>query len=174
MRSLVIGSAILCLSSLAITACHAPSPTSIHSAAHLTPTHPPLPTPASGPLTQGEAVMLIEEALAARGVATDTLKITIAGEPRWVTIRYVSAYPSEGRAFQPQMVLAALDAATVLARVHPPINGGMRLAAIPRRSRNVGLEGIIIDAPSLAAWARGAMSDQELVSGWTGGAMTKE
>ncbi|MGC9334712.1 MAG: hypothetical protein ACP5JJ_11220, partial [Anaerolineae bacterium] len=55
-----------------------------------TPTRTAMPTP--GPLNNAEAVVLMEEEMTARGVASDTVKIVIAGEPQVASIRYVSDY----------------------------------------------------------------------------------
>ncbi len=92
-----------------------------------------------GPLTDAEAIALVKEEAATRGVALHTLRITIAGEPRLASIRYTSSYAVDSRVFQPQTVLITLAAARVVARVHPPINGGMHLAVMPAGESNVGL-----------------------------------
>jgi hypothetical protein len=102
------------------------------------------------------------------------LRITIGGEPRSVSIRYSSSYAVDSSVFQSQTVLVALAAARAIARVQPPINGGMRLAVMPGGESEVGLRVIIIDWSSLEAWANGSISDQEFVSQWTVGAITRE
>ena len=156
-------------------ACQSP-PTTPTSAplptATLTPAHTRTPTPV--PLTDAEAIALVEEEVAARGVALHTLRITIAGEPRWASIRYSSSYAVDDRAFQPQTVLVALAVARVMARVQPPINGGIRLAVVPGGESEVGLRVIIIDGASLEVWANDSISDQEFVGEWTGGTITRE
>ena len=177
MRPLAAVGVVLCILGWLGTACQAPpiTPTSTPpTTITLTPVHTWTPTPAPGPLTDTQAVALVKEELAARGVATHTLRVTIAGEPRWASIRYSSLYAVDGRAFHPQTVLVALAAARAMARVHPPINGGMRLAVMPGGESNMGLKVIIIDGTCLKAWAKGSISDQEFVSGWTVGTITKE
>lgn len=154
-------------SSMARTAVHPPTstPTSLGIRT---------PTPISGPLTHLQATVLIREKALARGVSSDGLSVRIAGEPRWVSIRYSSSYAVGGRAFRPQMMLIALAAARTVARVQPPADGGMRLAVMPGGEGNVGLALILIKGSTLEAWANDAMSDQEFISQWTEGIVTKE
>ncbi len=191
MRSLGVIGIALCLLGWLGMACQAP-PTTPPSTPLPTPTHTrtptstPLPTatqtpvptrmltPTPGPLTDAEAIALVKEEVAARGVALNTLRITIGGQPRWASIRYSSSYAVDGSVFQSQTVLVALAVARVMIRVHPPINGGIRLAAIPGGESEVGLRVTIIDASSLQAWAKGSISDQEFVGQWTVGAVTRE
>jgi len=109
---------------------------------------------------------LVEEEAVARGVDLQILRITIAGEPRSVSIRYSSSYAVRGPAFQAQTVLVALAAARVLVRVQPPIDGGIHLAVIPGGESEVGLRVTVIDGSSLEAWANGSISDQEFVGQW--------
>lgn len=150
--------------------------------ATLTPSHqvlpldhsPAAPTPTSGPLTDAEAIALVEEEAAARGVDLQTLRITISGEPRSVSIRYSSSYAVRGRVFQAQTVLVALAAVRVLIRVQPPINGGIRLAVMPSEDSEVGLRVTVIDGSSLEAWAVGSISDQEFVGSWMVWTVTRE
>jgi hypothetical protein len=146
-----------------------PSPTVSPS-----PTCTRTPTPTPGVLTDAEAIVLTKEALAARGVAIHTLRITIGGEPRWASVRYTSSYDVDGRAFQAQTVLVNLAVARVMTRVDPPIDGGVRLAVIPGGEGEVGLRVTHIEGQSLRAWANGSLSDQEFVSEWTVGAATRE
>ena len=177
MRPLVALGAILCLLGWLSTACQATpiTPTrTLPPTITLPPVHTWTPTPAPGPLTDAQAIALIKEELTARAVASHTLKIRIAGEPRWVFIRYSSSYAVESRAFQAQTVVVTLAAARAMARVHPLINGGMRLAAMPGGESDVGLKVIIIDGPSLEAWANDSISDREFVSEWTVGTITEE
>ena len=177
MRPLAALGAVLCLLGWLSTACQAPpiTPTSIPPPTiPRSPLHTWTPTPAPGPLTDAQAIALLEQELTARGVAPHTLRITMGGEPRWASIRYSSAYAVDSRAFQPQTVLVALAAARAIARIHPPINGGMRLAALPGGESEVALRVIIIDWSSLKAWANGSISDQEFISAWTVGTTTKE
>jgi len=129
-----------------------------------TPSHTQEPTPTPGPLTDAEAIALIEEEAAARGVDLQTIRITISGDPRSASIRYSSSYAVDSRAFQPQTVLVALAAARVLVRIQPPVNGGIRLAVIPGGESDVGLRVTAIDGSSLEAWANGSITDQEFVS----------
>jgi hypothetical protein len=144
--------------------CQGPSPTA-------TPVHTPTPTP--GPLTDAEAIALVKDEATARGVAPDTLRITIRGEPRSASIRYSSTYDVDGSVFQAQTILVTLAAARAMARVQPPLNGGMRLAVMPVGESEVGLRVIAIDWASLEAWANGSISDQEFVSQWTEGIVTR-
>lgn len=139
-----------------------------------TPFHTQVPTPTTSSLTDAEAIALVEEEVAARGVDLQTLRITIAGDPRSVSIRYSSSYDVGDPAFQAQTVLVALAAARVVARVHPPISGGIRLAVIPGGESEVGLRVTIIDGSSLEAWAVGSISDQEFVDQWMVGTVTRE
>ena len=177
MRSLAAVGAVLCLLGWLGVACQ--SPPTVSTSAPLpttTPTPAPTwtPTPGPGPLTDAEAIALIKEEATARGVAPDTLRITIRGEPRSASIRYSSPYDVDGSVFQAQTTLVALAAARAMARVQPPINGGMRLAVMPGGESEVGLRVIIIDWSSLAAWANGSISDQDFVSQWTVGTVTRE
>lgn len=138
------------------------------------PSHTQAPTPTPGPLTDAEAIALMEEEAAARGVDISTLRIKIEADPRWANIRYSSSYTVDSRAFQPQTVLVALTAARVLVRVQPPIDGGIRLAVIPGGESEVGLRVTVIDGSSLEAWANGFISDQEFVDQWIVGTVTRE
>jgi len=72
------------------------------------------------------------------------------------------------------MMFVVLTAAEAMARVQPPIKGGMRLAVVPGGEGEVGLRVTFIDWPSLEAWANGSISDQEFMSQWTKGAVTRE
>lgn len=177
MKSLAAVGVALCLLGWLGVACQFPPTTPTDGplpTATLTPAHTWTPTPTPGSLTDAEAIALAGEEVAARGVALHTLRITITGEPRWASIRYSSSYAVDGRAFQPQTVLVALAVARVMARVHPPINGGIRLAVVPGGESEVGLRVTIIDGSSLEAWASGSISDQEFVGGWTVGSVTRE
>jgi hypothetical protein len=187
--------AVLCLLGLLVTACQSrpttqmntPLPTAtLPPTRTWTPTSEPLPTitptpfhtqvptaPLS-PLTDAEAIALLEEEAAARGVDLQTLRITIAGEPRSVSIRYSSSYDARGSAFQAQTVLVALATARVLVRVQPPIDGGIRLAVIPGGESEVGLRVTVIDGSSLVAWANGSISDQDFVGQWMVWTVTRE
>ena len=138
------------------------------------PSHTEAPTPTPGTLTDAEAIALVEEEAAARGVTLSTLRITIGREPRWASIRYASSYTMDSRAFRPQTVLVALAVARVLVRVQPPIDGGIRLAVIPGGESEVGLRVTVIEGSSLEAWANGSISDQEFVDQWMVGNVTRE
>jgi hypothetical protein len=135
---------------------------------------PPTLTLTPGPLTDAEAIGLIKEEMAARGVALRTLRVRVAGEPRWTSIRYSSAYDVDSSVFKAQTVLVALSVARVIVRVRPPMNGGVRLAVIPGGESNTGLRVTIIDGSSLEAWANGAISDEQFVGEWTFGIVTRE
>ena len=177
MRPLAAVAAVLCFLGWLGIGCQAPSspPTSAPPPTTIPPPAPTrTPTPRPGLLTHGEAIALIQEEATARGVAPDTLRITIRGEPRSASIRYSSPYDVDGSVFQAQTTLVALAAARAMARVQPPINGGIRLAVIPDGEGEVGLRVIIIDWSSLEAWANGSISDQEFVGQWSEGTITRE
>jgi hypothetical protein len=177
MRPLAAVGVVLCLLGWLGVACQAPSPTLTSApppTTTLIPAHTQSPTSTPGPLTDTEAIALVKEEVAARGVAPHALRITIGGEPRSASIRYSSSYAVDSNVFQSQTVLIALAAAQAIARVQPPINGGMRLAVMPGGESEVGLRVIVIDWSSLEAWANGSISDQEFVSQWTVGAITRE
>ena len=172
----VIGVA-LCLLGWLSVACQ--SPLTTHTGvplptATLTPLYGQTPIAAPGSLTDAEAIALIGEELAAREVAPHTAKVTVAGKPRRVSIRYSSSYAVDDRAFRPQTVLVALAAARVVARVHPAVDGGMHLAVVPAGESDVGLRVTVIDRSSLQAWADGSITDQEFVGHWTVWSATRE
>jgi hypothetical protein len=135
-------------------------------------TREPLPTP--GPLTETEALALIEEEVTARGVASDTLRIALTGEPRVASIRYASAYSLDSRVFQAQTALITLALARAVARIEPPVGGGLRLAVMPAGDSEVGLRVTVIEYSSLEAWRDGFISDEEFVGQWSIAAVTKE
>jgi hypothetical protein len=139
-----------------------------------TPIHTLEPTPTLGPLTDEEAIAQMEDELAARGVDLQTVRITIAGEPRSVSIHYSSTFDVKGRAFQAQTVLVALAAARVFIRVQPPMDGGIRLAVIPSGESEVGIRVTMIEGSSLEAWAKGSISDQDFVGSWMVWTVTRE
>ena len=175
MKHIAAVGVVFCLLGWLGTACQAssPIPTSpLLSTITPSPAHTRTPTP--GSLTDAEAIALIKEEATARGVAPDTLRITIRGEPRSASIRYSSPYTVDSSVFRVQVTLIALAAARVMVRVQPPIDGGMRLAVMPGEESEVGLRVIIIDGSSLEAWANGFISDQEFVSQWTEGTITRE
>jgi hypothetical protein len=175
---LIAGDGIaLCLFAWLCVACQAPlaiSPSAPPPTATLTPVETRMPTPAPGPLTEAEAIALVKEEMAARGVALHTVRITIGGEPRWASVRYSSSYAVEGRVFQVQTVLVALAVARVMTHVNPPIDGGIRLAVIPGGESYVGLRVTVVDGSTLEAWANGSISDQEFVDAWSVGTVTRE
>lgn len=179
MRPIAAGGVLLCLLTWQCVACRSLLTTST-SIPHPTATatspsvETRMPTPGPGALTEAEAIALVKEEMAARGVALHTVRTTIAGDPRWASIRYSSSYAVEGRVFQAQTVLVALAVARVMARIHPPIDGGMRLAVIPGGESDVGLRVTVVDGASLEAWADGSLSDQEFVDAWTVGTVTTE
>ena len=177
MKHIAAVGVVFCLLGWLGMGCQAPSPPPT-SAPPPTTTLPSastrMPTPTPGPLTDAEAIALIKEEAAARGVAPHTLRITIGEEPRSASIRYSSSYAVDGSVFQAQTTLVALAAARAMARVQPPITGGMRLAVIPVGESEVGLRVIVIDWSSLEAWASGSISDKEFVGQWTVGAVTRE
>jgi hypothetical protein len=134
----------------------------------------PTPTSAAGSLTDAEAIALVKEEIGTCGVAPNTVRIAMAEEPRRVSIRYASSYDVDSRVFQAQTVLVALAAARVMARVDPPISGGMRVAVLPVGESNIGLRVTVVHGPSLEAWANGSISDQEFVRRWSVGIVTRE
>jgi len=130
--------------------------------------------PAPLSLADAKSMALIEEELAAHRVALDTARIAIGAEPRRVSIRYSSVYSVDHPAFEPQRVLVALALSRVLAGAQPPLDGGMRLSAIPAGDSEIGLKVTVIGASSLEAWAKNALSDREFVGGWDVWSMTRE
>jgi hypothetical protein len=125
-------------------------------------------------LTEAETIALIQQEISARGVDPHTVRIKIAGEPRTAVVRYSSSYAIDGRAFQPQRILIALAVARVLARVDPPVSGGLRLSVIPSGTSEVGLVVTVIDGSSLAAWADDSLTDREFGDTWTVWTVTRE
>jgi hypothetical protein len=177
MRPITVGGIVLCLLAWLCVACQFHSPTlssTPPSTVALVPADTRMPTPGPGALTEAEATALVKEEMAARGVALHTVRVTIGGEPRWASIRYSSSYAVEGRVFQAQTVLVALAVARVMTQVHPPIDGGIRLAVIPGGESDVGLRVTVVDGSTLEAWANGSISDQEFVAAWTVGTVTTE
>ncbi len=177
MRHITAVGVVFCILCWLGTACQAPSlpPTNVPlpTVTPSVPTRTPMPTP--GPLTDAEAIALVQEEATARGVAPHTLRIIIESKSRSASIRYSSAYAVDSAVFQAQTVLVALATARAMVRVRPPISGGIRLAVVPGgESEEVGLKVIVIGWPILEAWANGSISDQEFVSQWTEGAITKE
>jgi len=174
MRSPVIGM-VICLLGWLSMACRAsevtvmPTPTAMAGSVVL---HIRTPTP--GPLTEAQAIALVGEELAARGVAAHKARIVIGENPRRVLVRYSSSLGVDSRAFQPQTVLIALAVARAMVRVYPPIDGGIRLAIMPTGASNVGLKVVIIEQPHLQAWSEGLISDPEFVSRWRMFDITKE
>ena len=177
MRPIAGDGIALCLLAWLSVACQSPlaiSPSAPPPIATLTPVETRMRSPVPGALTEAEAIALAKEEMAARGVTLHTVRITIGGEPRWASVRYASSYAVEGRVFQAQTVLVALAVARVMAQVHPPIDGGIRLAVIPGGESEVGLRVTAVDGPTLETWADGSISDQEFVDAWTVGAVTTE
>lgn len=145
------------------TSSPAPSPTATPVP---TPTLVATPTPAPPPLTEEEAKELLKEEVARRGVDLDTLRISIKGEPRCLSIRYASPHKVDGDVFRAQSTLISLAAAQLALRIQPPIDGGIRVSVIPEEDGEVGLRVIIIDNFSLQPWARGEISDREFTNEW--------
>ena len=175
MKPLAAIGVVICLLGWLGMACQAPSPTPTSAPPPTTtPSPAPTRTPTPGPLTDAEAIALVKEELTARGVALHTVRITIGGESRSASIRYSSSYRVDSSVFQAQTVLVALAVARSIVRVQPPIVGGIRLAVIPGGESEVGLRVIVIDWASLEAWADGSISDQEFVSQWSEGTVTRE
>ena len=173
MRSRAAIGVVLCLVCWLVAACEWSQtiPTGDSPQATL---HPPVRIQTPGPLTDAEAIALAGEELVSRGVAPHTARITIGGEPRRASIRYSSSYSVDGQAFQAQTVLVALAMSRVMARVQPPLDGGARVAVLPDGEGEVGLRVTVIDGSSLEAWANGSISDQDFVSDWTVGTVTRE
>jgi len=123
MRPLAAVAAVLCFLGWLGMACQAPSPPPTSALPPtITPASAPTrtPTPTPGPLTDTEAIALVKEEVAARGVAPHTLRVAIGGEPQSASIRYSSPYDVDGSVFQVQTTLVALAAAKAMARVQPP------------------------------------------------------
>jgi hypothetical protein len=134
----------------------------------------PKPTPALPPLTEDEAKELLRESAAHRNVDLDTLRISIRGDPRWLSIRYSSPHKLDGSVFKAQMTLVVLEAAQMALRIQPPIDGGIRVSIIPEGDTEVGLRVVIIDDFSLEPWARGEISDREFIDEWVIGTVPRE
>jgi hypothetical protein len=125
-------------------------------------------------LGDDEAIALIEQEIAARGVDPGTVRVSIGRDPRRVSVRYATAYDLAGRAFEPQRVLIALAVARVAARLRPAIGDGVYLAVLPLGESSVGLRVTTISGADLIAWTEGSLSDQEFVSTWTTGTVTRD
>jgi hypothetical protein len=132
------------------------------------------PVPELGSLTDAEAIAWIQEEVAARGVNSHTVRIRVGGEPRLASVRYSSSHTIGGRAFQPQRMLIALAVARVVARVRPPVSGGVRLSVIPAGGGEVGLVVTVIDGASLEAWASDSITEREFVDEWMVWTVTRE
>lgn len=175
MRVFVATGVILCFLGWLLMACQAPLPPPTSTPLPtIAPTPAPTQTPTPGPLTDAEAIELIKKETAARGVAPQTLKITIGQESRSASIRYSSSYAVDSKIFRIQTTIVGLNVARALARVQPPLKGGIRLSIIPAGEDLVGLRVIVIDWPLLEAWANGVISDQEFVNQWTVGNVTRK
>jgi hypothetical protein len=107
-------------------------------------------------------------------VVSDTVRIRILADPRAASIRYSSAYSVDSSVFYAESVLIALAVARTASAVDPPLMDGIRLAVIPGGEGDIGLRVTVINGSSLAAWAEGAISDQEFIDAWTVAAATKE
>ena len=156
------------------TLTRSPTSTPPPVAASPTPSREGAPTPTPLPLTDAEAISLVHEEVAARGVVSSTIRATIEGDPRWASIRYSSSYDTDGSVFRAQNVLVAIAIARVMARVQPPIDGGIRVAVMPGEESEIGLRVLLIDGSGLQAWSSGYISDQEFVRQWTVGIVTKD
>lgn len=150
-----------------------------------TATPPPEPTPTTvppatvdtrgeEPLTDGEAIEWAEHAIVARGVAPETVRVTIGGEPRQATIRYASQHGSAEEAFGIETLLVGLEVSRVLARVEPMLTGGLSLGVMPTGEGETGLYMTDINGSTLRAWADGAMPEHAFVSSWEQWAVTSE
>jgi hypothetical protein len=121
-----------------------------------------------------EAIALIKQEIAARGVDPDTVRVSIGRAPGRVSIRYATTYDIDGRAFEPQRVLIALAVARVAAQLEPAVDKGIHLAALPLGEDSVGLRVTTISGSDLRAWAEGSLSDPEFVATWTTGTVTRD
>jgi hypothetical protein len=146
-----------------------PSPTPT-----LAPTPRPSPRPTLGPLTDAEAVELLEEELVARGVDADTLRIVIKGQPRALSVRYTSAYRLDSNVYRAQTVLIALTVSETALRLQPPVDGGISIGIMPEENGEIGLVAISIGGSSLRAWAEGTLTDVEFVGEWSMGIVPRE
>lgn len=144
------------------------------AAAALTPAPARAPTPPRGPLTDADARVLIRDEIVARGVASDTVRITTRDESRRLSIRYSSTLRVDDRVFEPQTVLIALAVARITARVDPPMSGGIHLGVIPGGDGEVGMRVTIIEGAVLQAWSNNSIGDREFVSQWIVGSVTRE
>ena len=142
-----------------------------------TPMEVPATTSAGGEqraLTDGEAIEVATKGIVARGVAPETVRMVIGGEPRQATVRYASQHRSTEEAFEIQRVLVTLEVSRVMARVEPALTGGLSLGAMPAGEGEIGLYMTVIKGSPLRAWAGGAMTEPEFVSSWEHWAVTSE
>lgn len=178
---------LFCLLCGLVPACGTPAPTTtpepsptVVATPTLAPTPTPLPSPSPaptatlGPLTDAEATTLLEQELASRGVATDTVRIAIRGEPRRLAVRYTSTLDFGSNPFHAQSTLIGLAVSRLLLRLQPSVEGGLDLSILPASHAEIGLFVITVDPTSLDAWASGALSDLEFVQEWHKAAVTRE
>jgi hypothetical protein len=138
-------------------------------------TRAPVSTPVLDPLTDEEAVALLEEELTHRyGVDPKTLRINIGTDPRRASIRYTSPYDVTEDVFRVQTTLVALASARVLVRVNPMLDGGITVAVIPAGSAEIGLWVTIVEGSSLEAWMAGSISESEFSDQWSVGTIARE
>jgi hypothetical protein len=107
-------------------------------------------------------------------VATDTVRITLKGEPRRLAVRYTSTLDFGSSPFHAQSTLIGLAVSQVLLRIQPSVEGGLDLSILPASHDEIGLWVITIEPTNLDAWASGALSDLEFVEGWHKAAVTRE
>jgi hypothetical protein len=159
-----------------------PSPSPVPPTATPRPSATPLPTarfaPTPGPalpsLSDADAIALIKEAVLRYGATEETVRISVAGEPRSVTVRYASALSTDQGVFDLQRILSTIAVARIAVRLEPPPAAGLSVGIIPAGDADVGLFLTLIDGETLARWTRGELNDVEFVRQWEMGAMTRE
>jgi hypothetical protein len=134
----------------------------------------PSPTLTPTPLSDAEAMALLHEEIAARGVEPDTVEIDIREEPRTLSVRFASTYNFGSSVYRAQSVLIVLSVSRTSLRLRPLVDGGIRIAIVPPENDEVGLHVFSIMGSSLDSWAEGSLSDEEFVAEWTVGIFTKE
>lgn len=131
-------------------------------------------TPERSPLSEAEALAQLVDMLGRRGVDDEATRLALGGDPLWLNVRYASQHVAESQYFGLQIVLVAMDAAHVAVRLRPPVDGGIKVAALPAGESEVGLKVILVYGHDLQRWADGELSEQEFVYEWEVGTVPKE
>jgi hypothetical protein len=151
------------------TATELPAPTPLSTARFV-----PTPGLALPPLSDADAIAQMKEAVLRYGATAETVRVSVTGEPRSVTVRYASPLSTEEGTFDIQRTLSTIAVARIAVRLEPPPAGGLSVGIIPAGETDVGLLLTLIDGEALAQWARGELNDVEFFGLWEVGAMTRE